>query len=131
VGHLERQSRPPTDNNKTLVASSINTTDAVAQDIHAQPPRPKTYGPIQFPTIGNKTDKKGAPGVCVTLFPLELTNLLLKVVAVVFVVELSVGLCPTIISFVFLPEFRRLCWSESDAHSILNVLSHLRVKRPK
>ena len=58
MGHLERQSRPPTDNNKTLVASSTNTTDAVAQDIHAQPPRPKTYGPIQFPTIGNKTDKK-------------------------------------------------------------------------
>ena len=42
---------------------------------------------------------------------LELTNFLLKVVAVV-VVELSVGLCPTIISFVFLPEFRRLCWPE-------------------
>jgi hypothetical protein len=48
----------------------------------------------------------------VTLFPLELKNLLLKVVAVVVVVELSVGLCPTIISFVFLPEFRRLCWPE-------------------
>jgi hypothetical protein len=111
VGHLERQSGPPTDNNKTLVASSTNTTDVVAQDIHAQPPRPKTYGPIQFPTIGNKTDKKRSTRCLRDFISLELTNLLLKVVAVV-VVELSVGLCPTIISDVFLPEFRRLCWPE-------------------
>ena len=67
VGHLERQSRPPGDRQQQDTRRVKHKHD----DIHAQPPRPKTYGPIQFPTIGNKTDKKGAPGVCVTLFPLS------------------------------------------------------------
>ena len=107
VGHLERQSRPPGDRQQ----QDTRRVKHKHNDIHAQPPRPKTYGPIQFPTIGNKTDKKGAPGVCVTLFPLSSQTCCWRGWAVVVVVvELSVGLCPTIISFVFLPEFRRLCW---------------------
>jgi hypothetical protein len=48
-------------------------TQRGAQDIHAQA---KTYGAIQFPTIGNKTEKR-APGVCVTFSSSQ--NLLLKV----------------------------------------------------